>query len=221
MASLPERKTAADGTREGVFGLVLAAGGGRRYGSAKQLSPLAGRPLLDHALLAMSRSSLGRFAVVLGAAAEEILARIDLHGAEVVHCADWRAGQSASLRSGVEALDSANALVVTLGDQPLISPTAIDRVVAARSGRAQGVRAIYRGRPGHPVLLESSLLERVPDLRGDVGARQLLAEATIVSVPCEDVADPIDIDTPARLEELERRWAEGGPNSSSVRSDPT
>ena len=196
-----------------VGGLVLAAGGGRRFGGVKQLSPLAGRPLLEHALAAMGAASVARFAVVLGAWAGEVLDAVDLHGAEPVQCHDWSEGQAASLRAGVASLSDADAVIVTLGDQPLISADAIDRVAAARSGGADGVRATYGGRPGHPILLERSLLDRVPGLRGDTGARELLAEADLASVDCEDVAEPTDVDTPAGLAELERRldrdWADG------------
>lgn len=212
----PGRTVLGSGTRGGVCGLVLAAGAGRRFGSLKQLSHLAGRPLLEYALEAMSRASLDSFAVVLGAGADHVLATVDLQGAKPVRCLNWRDGQSASLRAGVAALGDSEAVVVTLGDQPLISAAAIDRVVAARSARAQAVRATYRGRPGHPVLMESSLLRRVPALRGDAGARRLLADASIVGVPCDDIADPSDVDEPARLGELERRWTRAGLYSGSV-----
>jgi molybdenum cofactor cytidylyltransferase len=188
----------------GTVGLVLAAGEGRRFGSVKQLSPLAGRPLLEHALDAMGRASIARFAVVLGASADEVLGAVDLHGAEPVICEDWREGQAASLRAGVESLRDAEAIVVTLGDQPLITAAAIDRVAGA-SGDADGARATYDGRPGHPVLLGRPLLDAVAGLRGDVGARDLLAGADLASVACEDVAEPTDVDTPARLAEVERR----------------
>ena len=188
-----------------VCGLVLAAGAGRRFGSVKQLSSLAGRPLLEHALAAMGHASVSRFAVVLGASANEVAAGVDLHGAEPVVCAEWREGQAASLRAGVEALDDPDAVVVTLGDQPLISTAAIDRVVAGRSPEADGARATYGGRPGHPVLLGRRLLDRVPGLRGDVGARGLLADAELAPVPCDDVGQPTDVDTPEGLAEIERR----------------
>ncbi len=49
-----------------IAGLVLAAGAGERFGGAvKQLAPLDGKPLLEHALAAVS--SLDRVVVVLGA----------------------------------------------------------------------------------------------------------------------------------------------------------
>ena len=65
-----------------IGGLVLAAGAGTRFGSAKQLAELDGRPLLEHSILAMTASPVGRVVVVLGAGAEEVLAQVDLHGAE-------------------------------------------------------------------------------------------------------------------------------------------
>jgi molybdenum cofactor cytidylyltransferase len=188
-----------------VCGLVLAAGAGRRFGSSKQLSPLAGRPLLEYALRAMGRASIERFAVVLGASADEVVAGVDLHGAEPVVCSEWREGQAASLRAGVEALHGAGAVVVTLGDQPLITAAAIDRVAARHSERSDGARATYAGRPGHPVLLGKQLLGRVTGLEGDVGARGLLAQAEMEAVPCDDVGEPTDVDTPEALAQIEHR----------------
>ena len=73
-----------------IGGVVLAAGAGRRFGSAKQLASFEGRPLLEHALLAMSGAALVDLrVVVLGANADEILAAVERHGAEPVICADW------------------------------------------------------------------------------------------------------------------------------------
>ena len=146
-----------------VGGLVLAAGAGRRFGSPKQLAPLDGRPLLEHALAAMAEATrVERAVVVLGCGAEEILARLELHGARAVICADWEEGQAASLKAGVAALaGQVDAIVVTLGDQPAIDPRAIDRVASTRDEASVALRASYRGRPGHPVLLERALFEEV------------------------------------------------------------
>ena len=184
-----------------IGGVVLAAGAGRRFGSAKQLASFEGRPLLEHALLAMSGAALIDLrVVVLGANADEILAAVERHGAEPVICADWNEGQSASLRAAVAALaERAEAIVITLGDQPAIEPAAIDRVIAARDGRYDAVRAAYGGRPGHPVLLERALIDRVGELRGDQGARSLLEGSAVRLVECGDVGADTDIDTPDQL----------------------
>jgi molybdenum cofactor cytidylyltransferase len=186
-----------------IAGLVLAAGEGRRFGGCKQLAPFRGRPLLEHALAAMGRAPLDRVVLVLGAHAERILASIDLHGADPIVCGKWREGQSASLRAGLDALPSAEAVVVGLGDQPLLSPRAISRVIDAREPGAAAVRATYGGVPGHPVLLEAELFPRLRALRGDRGARAVLGEARVRELPCDDLGHPGDVDTGEDLAGLE------------------
>lgn len=184
-----------------VAGLVLAAGAGTRFGGAKQLAELDGRPLLEHALAAMRSAPVEPVAVVLGAGSEAIAAVVDMHGAEPIVCSDWEDGQSASLRTGVDALAraGADAVVVTLGDQPRIAARAIAAVVAGRGGGAQAVRATYGGVPGHPVLIESELFDAVRALSGDVGARDVLRGARVTDVPCDGLGGPADVDTPDQL----------------------
>jgi nicotine blue oxidoreductase len=179
-----------------VVGLVLAAGAARRFGSPKQLARFDGRPLLEHALLAMASARLvERVVVVLGAHSDAVLASVERHGAAAVICGDWDEGQAASLRAGVAAATGAGAVVVTLGDQPAIAAEAIDRVVAARDGASLAVRASYAGRPGHPVLLEQPLFAAVAALSGDEGARGLLAGAAVKVIACDGVGSDLDIDT--------------------------
>jgi molybdenum cofactor cytidylyltransferase len=190
-----------------IGGLILAAGAGTRFGSPKQLADLDGRPLLEHAILAMTASPVGRVVVVLGAGAEDVIATVDLHGAEAVICARWDEGQSASLACGLAELTECEAVVVTLGDQPRLSPEAVRRVIAARGEGAEALRATYDGAPGHPVLLEHHLFERMRDVTGDHGARNLLMSVPTREVPCDDLGGGEDVDTPAQLDALRA----GGP----------
>jgi CTP:molybdopterin cytidylyltransferase MocA len=187
--------------------MILAAGEGSRFGSSKQLAVFDGRPLLEHAVRAMVASPVGRVVVVLGAGAEEVIAGVDLHGAEPVICGRWDEGQSASLASGLAELTDCEAVVVTLGDQPRMAPDAIRRVIAARGSGAKAVRATYGGKPGHPVLLESELFGRLRDVTGDHGARNVLLSVSPTEVPCGDLGGGEDVDTPAQLDALRS----GGP----------
>jgi molybdenum cofactor cytidylyltransferase len=185
-----------------IAGLVLAAGAGRRFGGAKQLADLDGRPLLEHVLAAMEDAPVDRVLVVLGARAEEILTRVHLGRAEPVRCQAWPEGQSASLRCGLEAAGDAGAVVVALGDQPRLSPVAVRRLVAARAPGIEAVRATYDGVPGHPVLLEPPLFPRLRAVRGDTGARDVLAAARLREVACDGLGAPTDVDTPDQLAAL-------------------
>ena len=196
--------------------VVLAAGEGARFGDAKQLAvldapPLGRAPLLAHALDAARRSGVGPVLCVLGARADRIRAIVP-DEVEVVLNERWHEGLSASLRRAVRVLaDRAplDALLVGLGDQPLQSPEAYRRVHAAHADLGadptSAVIATFGGRRGHPVLLPRALWAEVAELRGDVGARDLLRRHHVVEVPCDDLGDAADVDTPTDLASLVAR----------------
>jgi molybdenum cofactor cytidylyltransferase len=190
-----------------IGGLILAAGAGTRFGSesSKLLAELDGRPLLEHAVRAQCAApELERVVVVLGARADEILGRVELLRAEPVICSDWESGQSASLRCGVRALSELGAerVIVTLGDEPLITPAVISRFVHEQPG----ARAVYNGRPGHPVVLGRLQLDAIGRLTGDHGARALLEHGPVVE--CADLCSGRDVDTPDDLEAIRHAGTE-------------
>jgi CTP:molybdopterin cytidylyltransferase MocA len=182
-------------------GLILAGGDGSRFGpESKLVQELAGRPLLEHAICAMCGvSAIDRIVVVLGASADVIQARVRFSRAESVVCEDWSRGMSETLRFGLHALGSADRAVVMLGDSPTVTSSVIERFVSAPPGS----RAVYHGRPGHPVVLGASQIDGLRSLTGDKGARGLLDGPTI---ECSDLCSGLDVDTPEDLELLRAAW---------------
>jgi CTP:molybdopterin cytidylyltransferase MocA len=190
---------------ERIVSIVLAAGAARRFGGRKQLAPLHGRPLLEHALAAAAAAPSDAVIVVLGAQAEEVERGVELGAATVVRCPDWERGQGASLRAGLAALGpEVGAALVTLGDVPFVPPAASERLLAARRPGLAALRAAYEGRPGHPVLIERELFAPLAAAAPDANPAALLREAGIESVECGDLGDPADVDTPEQLAALER-----------------
>jgi nicotine blue oxidoreductase len=192
------------GTTGRVAGLVLAAGGSTRFGSPKQLALFRGRPLVEWPLTALADAGIEPRVLVLGAEADTIESGVELAGVRVVRCSDWEEGQSASLRAGVRAIEDtdAEAIVVVLGDEPLLTAEAVRSVVAAR-GTAPAVRATYNGTPVHPTLIERDLWAQLLALRGDHGAAGVIGESGFTAVACDDLASPADIDTPEDLNAFE------------------
>lgn len=182
-----------------IAGLILAAGEGVRFGSEpKLLAEFRGRPLIEHAIAAQCAvPELARVVVVLGAHTERVLAGADFMRAQPVVCKEWGEGQAASLRRGLEELRGAEKVLVTLGDQPLITRDVVARFV----GEPPGTRAVYKGRPGHPVVLGPVQIKALMSLAGDRGARDLVRGGAELELgTLGDLGR--DVDTPADLETL-------------------
>lgn len=110
----------------------------------------------------------------------------------IVHNARWAEGQSTSLRIGIDAARAlgADVVVIGLGDQPFIEPSAWQRVARTDSPIAV---ASYSGRRGHPVRLTASVWNDLPE-SGDFGARDLIAMSPerVSQVDCQGSSTDID-----------------------------
>jgi CTP:molybdopterin cytidylyltransferase MocA len=177
-----------------VAGLLLAAGGGRRYGMPKALARHGDRLFVEHAAAVLHEAGCTPVVIVLGAAAEEVRATAALPGSILVDNPDWATGMGSSLRVGLDALDDAVAAVVLPVDTPGVTAAAVLRLADLAAPDALA-RASYDGAPGHPVLLGRAHWPGVRELAtGDSGARDYLRRREVLDVPCADVASGEDID---------------------------
>src|SRR5262245_53264990 len=192
------------GAELSVAGLVLAAGGGRRYGGPKALVRRDDRLLVERAVDTVREAGCAPIVVVIGAEAAQVRAQADLGDATLVENPGWKSGMGSSLKVGLEAAGStdAEAVVVLLVDTPGVTAEAVRRVTA-KAGPDMLVAATYGGRRGHPVLLGRTHWSGVSSLAAaDVGARAYLTAraSSVVSVACEDIADDTDMDVPEASE---------------------
>ncbi len=185
-----------------VVAILLAAGSATRFGSDKLLHalphevPIAAqaarhlRAVLGDDVLAVVRPEAGALAELLRA-----------EGCAVVRCEHAAEGMGASLACGVRAAPRASGFLVALADMPFIRPSSIAAVRDALLEGAAIAAPYFRARRGHPVGLAAKFRAELEALRGDEGAKRLLAEhaSEIVKVPVGDPAVLRDIDTPGDL----------------------
>jgi molybdenum cofactor cytidylyltransferase len=193
-----------------IAAIVLAAGASRRFGSQKMRAPIAGRPLVRWTVEHVLASRVDDVVIVAGREAPAVRDALAGLPVRVVTNARYTDGLSTSLDAGLDALgDSVRAAVIVLGDQPSVAPETIDALIDAyRDGGKPIAVPVYRGRRGNPVLFDAALFDELRTVRGDRGARDVIARepARVVSAPL-DLALPRDVDEPDDLEILERQFA--------------
>ena len=183
----------------GVVGVILAAGYGTRFEgrSHKLQANFRGMPMIGHSILALRASGIRKRALVVG----ELDFSDLLQGDEtVLHNPEPLGGLSTSLAIARDwAVDErAEAMVVGLGDQPLIGPGAWRRIASA--GGAPIMVATYQGKRRNPVKLSREVFDLLP-ASGDEGARALYQSYPDLVGEIECEGEPIDIDTVEELDE--------------------
>jgi CTP:molybdopterin cytidylyltransferase MocA len=156
-----------------------------------------GTSWLQRAVAALRDGGCSGVVVVLGALAEEARPLLDGATVDVVVAEAWAEGMSASLRAGLSSLDTvADAALVSLVDLPDVDAAVVARVAALATGPGVLARAVYDGRPGHPVLLgRDHWAAVIGSATGDEGAKGYLTERSPTLVECGDLAAGNDVDS--------------------------
>ena len=179
--------------------MLLAAGAGSRFtgGGHKLLAPFRGRPVVAWAIEAAHAAGLDETWIITGAAS---LRDVVPDGVRAIENPAWADGQATSLAVAVDAAAAAGlgAIVVGLGDQPLVTPEAWRSAAASTAPIAV---CTYGGIRGNPVRLAREVWALV-DRTGDAGARTLMRRRPdlVTEVACPGEA--ADVDT---VEDL-ARW---------------
>lgn len=194
-----------------IAAIVLAAGKSVRFGGAKVLASLGGAPLVRHVVERLQQTSVGDIVVVAGDEADEVGRAIHGLNARLAVNPRPEEGMSESLRIGLLAAPAdAEAILVALGDQPLIDPDVVELMIASwRGGRGRIVVPVYGGQRGNPVLFDHSLRTELMLLEGDQGARRLLeSKNNDIYRLHVDSEVPRDVDTADDLVALQREMGE-------------
>lgn len=198
----------------GVCGLILAAGSGRRFGGAKLLAPLRGRPLLAHPVRvvadAVAEGMLSAGVVVIPEAEPALVELVLATGLTPVMNPEPGRGMASSLRIGLDRCAGQAAAMVLMGDQPLVARHHLASLLAALAEAPDAVvRPRYTGDPsvpGHPVVIPARYWSLLEGSEGDHGFGPLLGGPVPLRVVTLPGRNP-DVDHAADLEALEAECA--------------
>jgi molybdenum cofactor cytidylyltransferase len=185
--------------------LILAAGASTRLGTAKQLAYVGSERLVERAVRVAREAGCSPVLVVLGALAEEIQCACRLEDAQVAVHAGWKEGMAASLRVGVERLADAAAIMVMTCDQPAVTASHLRQLMRESEIFGGPVGSSYGAGRGVPACFPAACFGDLLRLRGESGARSLLAAAPAVELP----GGELDVDTVESLGEAQRLYGGG------------
>ena len=184
--------------------VVLAAGLGSRYIGAqhKLVQPLGGSTVLGATVRHAVQTQLPVLVVTTQALAPLLARQLASRDIIVLNsgtAADAARGMGDSIAAGVAERSGAPGWLILPGDMPLIRPESILAVATSLEQHAVAY-AQYQGRRGHPVGFAAELFSELIDLRGDVGARRIVARYPAHGQDVDDPGVVLDVDTAADLD---------------------
>lgn len=194
-----------------VPGVILAAGRSSRMGRAKALLLCApdGETFVHRLARTLSAGGVQRVLVVGRPDASGLRDEVAAMAVPVrfVENADADAGQLSSVLAGLRAagLPGTRGLLVTPVDAPLITSETVAALLGVFSSTgAPIVRAVYRGKHGHPVVFSRAVFDDLRRADPKVGAKAVLRahERAIVNVEVDDPGVVTDVDTPEDYQAL-------------------
>lgn len=190
----------ASHTHPHVAAIILAAGRSSRMHTHKLLLPLAGKPLIAYSVSAACASEARPVLLLLGRSASDVVAALEPGPYSVVVNSRYAEGMGTSLALAVSHLpEDVVGAVILLGDQPLMTTSAIDAVLCAAYQQPECVAmGQYADQRSHPVYLPRRVFGQVAALTSDEGARSIIAAErhAIIEVPIADRYAAFDVDTP-------------------------
>ncbi|MCI0389493.1 MAG: nucleotidyltransferase family protein [Acidobacteria bacterium] len=195
-----------------ISGILLAAGeSSRMQGAFKPLLKWGKRTVIGECVHQMRNSQLAEIFVVLGHREMEIRQTLSGSGVQYVINEEYRRGMLSSIKAGLALLSpNADAALIALVDQPMITKEITDSLIDALNAGEKGiVLPTYRGKRGHPVIVAAKYFEDIMQLDEDSpeGMRQFIAghRNDTLEVPVDTPAVIEDIDLPEDYERLSKQ----------------
>ena len=182
-----------------IYGIILAAGEGKRMGKVKLTLPLGDKQLIEWVLQAVKLTPLDRYFLVVRPEDKDIIKIGKAWGAEIVLNPDFRKGMSTSIKKALLKINNqeVEGFFLILGDQPLITSKIINKLIKSFSpGKGEIIVPYFKDKRGNPVLFDICWKDELMAVTGDVGGRVLIKAhpEKIKRVNISDRAILFDID---------------------------
>jgi molybdenum cofactor cytidylyltransferase len=181
-----------------VSAIILAAGRSERMGAFKPLLPFGKTTVIKACINYLRAAGIDDVIVVVGHNAEQLRNELRDIRVRCVLNPDPAGEMNTSIACGVSALkDGQQSTIIALGDQPAIPHEVVIDLVSEWKAGGLLVKPTWKGRGGHPVLVDLSLRDQLLNLDQTRGLKGVF-EANSAIVRRVEVESPYiarDMDT--------------------------
>ena len=186
--------------------VVLAAGASSRMGRPKALLRAGDRSFVARVLNALQAGGAASAVVVVRPGTPDLIAEVAAaRFGRAIENPRPEDGQFSSLLVGLDAVEAADTggIMVTLVDVPLITAGTVRTLFErAQHSTAPILRAVHRGRHGHPVIFKRAVVAALRQADRAIGAKAVMATYAVEDVEVDDPGVAEDVDTPRDYERL-------------------
>ena len=182
-----------------IWSIILAAGESKRMEVPKMLLPFGNMTIIEKVIDNVRKSGINNIIVVLGADRNKILNTVGLE--HVIHCFNdnYKEGMLSSVQCGFKLLPiDFKAVMIFPGDMPLISPEIVKKILNSYYQTRKGlVVPVYRGKRGHPLLIDNKYKYEIDKIDPEEGLRSLAGKFLndLLEVDTDEKGIIHDIDT--------------------------
>jgi molybdenum cofactor cytidylyltransferase len=178
--------------------IILAAGESLRMGTNKLLLPFNGSLIINKVIENIIQSQVNHILVVLGAFRNEMIAAIGKLPVAYCENPDYKHGMLTSVQCGFKNMpETTQAAVIFLGDQPMIPGHVTRLMIRSYEQTGKGILVpVYKGKRGHPILIDRKYADAIIKLDPAEGLRTLLVRFS------KDVQE-VEVEMPEILRDID------------------
>jgi len=197
---LVRNQKTGSGHKQVISAVILAAGESRRMGEPKLLLPFAEKTIIETVIQTVMRSDIKHIIVVLGSEKDKIRNKISDYPVIITENQEYQKGMLSSIQCGLGALpDDTDAIMILLGDQPMVTGPVIDQLADTYRHTDKGILiAVHKGKRGHPIIINTKYKKDIKQLGSENSMNDFTKKFAPEILEVETGTTEIlrDIDTP-------------------------
>ena len=191
-----------------ISAILLTAGQSKRMnGENKLTKEIKGSPLIKLSVKNILASSIDELIVVLGYQKEIIEKLIDKNEKiKFVFNKDFESGMASSIKTGLDNLsEKTEAFFICLGDMPMVNQNIYNKMIKTKLNYNKKLKPnfkkeifipTYEKKNGNPVLFTKHMKEKIMQISGDDGAKELIEiyKSKALHIPVKNRGITLDFD---------------------------